>query len=157
MQTLHKAVVFVTGGEEYAFPVEAVISIEKMENINPIPHFPRYFKGITKSRGELLPVVDLEYLFYHRQLSNIEEARLIIVQSDSFPIGFLVKEAKEIMDVPEESIRQMGLLASGQAKYFCGVADLENRLVTMIDTNALVSSLEGVQDIKEYLAQAEAR
>lgn len=48
-----KAVVFLCGTEEYAVPVDQVVSIEKLERVTPIPHLPNYLLGFTRLRGEL--------------------------------------------------------------------------------------------------------
>ncbi|MFK4997707.1 chemotaxis protein CheW [Bacillus sp. N9] len=45
-----KVVVFHAGKEEYAIPIPYVISIEKIEAMNPIPHLPAYVVGMTKAR-----------------------------------------------------------------------------------------------------------
>ena len=55
-----KAVVFSCGNEEYAVPVDLVVSIEKLERVTPIPHLPNYLLGFTRIRGELTPVIDFE-------------------------------------------------------------------------------------------------
>ena len=53
-----QTVIIQTGSEEYALPVESVISIEKLGFVTPIPHLPDYMLGLMKSRGELVPILD---------------------------------------------------------------------------------------------------
>ncbi|WHT47442.1 chemotaxis protein CheW [Sporosarcina thermotolerans] len=50
-----KAVIVQCGQEEYALPVDIVISVEKLQQVNPIPHLPEYMLGLMKIRGELVP------------------------------------------------------------------------------------------------------
>ena len=45
-------------------PFDHVISIEKFENATRIPNLPDFVKGIVKSRGELIPVIDFEQVLY---------------------------------------------------------------------------------------------
>lgn len=146
-----KTVVFESGQEEYAISVQSVVSIEKVEFINPIPHMPFYMKGMTKMREELIPVIDFECLLYNQQLADPKEGRLLVVQLDYMPVGFLVKDAKEIIDIPQESFKQMGIAAYEKTKYFTGVAVFSERLITVVDANLLVSSLEGMKEIQEYV------
>ena len=40
-----KAVIVQCGNEEYALAVDSVVSIERLEQINPIPHLPEYMLG----------------------------------------------------------------------------------------------------------------
>ncbi|MFK2824291.1 CheW domain-containing protein [Bacillus sp. B190/17] len=152
MQIVNKAVVFESGHEEYAVPIQSVISIEKVNFINPIPHMPLYMRGVTKAREDLIPVIDFESVLYNRSLAG-EEARLLVVQTESLQIGLLVKDAKEIIDIPQEALKQMGIAAYEKTKYFIGVAAFSDRLITIIDPDILVSSLEGIKDIQEYMKQ----
>ena len=61
-----KAVVFFCGKEQYAVPVEQVVSIEKLERVTPIPHLPNYLLGFTRIRGELIPIIDFQTILYNR-------------------------------------------------------------------------------------------
>ncbi len=146
-----KAVICVVGTEEYSLPIGNVISIEKLEEITPIPHLPHFVLGIVKIRGELIPVIDLKSILYNEKSIQDENVRLIVLQTETLNIGVVVQEAKEILDVPKDSFKEVGLLAYSKTKFFSGVVNLEERLITMIDPNILVSSLEGIKDIKEYM------
>jgi len=148
-----KAVIFLVGNEEYGIPVEFVVSIEKNEGVTPIPQLPSFVKGIVKSRGELIPVIDFESVLYQRSMEENDDVRMIVLNTDELSIGLLVKEAKEILDIANESLQQIGLLAYSKTAYFTSVANLEERLITMIDPNILISSLESIKEIKEYMKE----
>ena len=64
--SIEKAVVFLCGTEQYAVPVEQVVSIEKLEHVTPIPHLPNYLLGFTRIRGELTPIIDFQTILYSR-------------------------------------------------------------------------------------------
>ncbi|EIJ78785.1 chemotaxis signal transduction protein [Bacillus methanolicus PB1] len=151
MSEINKAVVFRVGSEEYAFPIQYVISIEKMERTTPIPHLPEYVKGIVKVRGELIPVVDFENILYNRQLVINEGTRLIVLHTPEMSLGVLVNEAKEIAEIPSDNLKQIGLIAYQKTSYFTGVANLDKRLITVIDPLKLIQSLEGIREIQEYM------
>src|SRR6188472_1747442 len=102
-----KVVVFNAGKEEYAIPIEFVISIEKIEEINLIPHLPSYMRGIIKSRGSLIPVLDIGDIFYGLSTDVNETVRMIVIETDELSFGLLVKEAKEILEIPEEALEQI--------------------------------------------------
>lgn len=151
MTAINKVVVFRVGKEEYAAPIPFVISIEKMEGITPIPHLPNYVKGIAKVRGELVPVVDFENILYSRTLQENETSRMIVLQTDELSFAILVNEAREILDISSENLKQPGLIAYHKTSYFIGVANMDTRLITLIDPSKLVESLEGIREIKEYM------
>ncbi|WP_335872675.1 chemotaxis protein CheW [Bacillus sp. 2205SS5-2] len=153
MSDTQKVVVFQSGTEEYALPIENVISIEKLAKINPIPHLPNYVSGIVDIRNELVPVLDFEQILYGAA-SDLTDARMIVIQSELLSFAVIVKEAKEILDVPNEAIKQVGLLAYSKTKYFTGVVHWEQRLITYVSPGILVKSLDGIKEIEAYLIES---
>lgn len=145
-----KGVVFACGTEEYAVPVEQVVSIEKLEQITPIPHLPDYLLGFTRIRGELVPALDFQRILYNRPCTG-EQVRIIVLNTDLVNYGLVVSDAKEILDFDESILKQMGLVNYSKTKYFTAVANLQNRMITYVDPKILVNSLEGIREIIEYL------
>ncbi|MBM7584539.1 purine-binding chemotaxis protein CheW [Bacillus pakistanensis] len=153
MKENRKAIVFQTGNGEYGISIKNILSIEKLDKITPIPHLPSYVSGMIKVRDELIPVLDFNKLLYHVEMSDLHTSRLIVLKTESITFGIIVDEAKEIVDIPEQSLKQVGILAYSNAKYFSGVVNLSDRLITMIDPEILVESLESIKDIKEYVEE----
>lgn len=148
-----KVVVFRSGHEEYAISVDHVISIEKVEFTNRIPHLPDYVDGLTKNRGELLPILDFERILYNVQ-GRGEECKLLVLQVEDFTFALKVLEAKEILDIPQELLIQVGLVSYSKTRYFTAVANLDERMITLVSPEVLVDSLEGIKDIKQFMQQA---
>jgi purine-binding chemotaxis protein CheW len=144
---MSKVVIVRTGNEEYAIPLQAVVSIEKIEGITPIPQAPDYVTGMIEKRQQVIPVVDLAYIFYLHFMKLDESTRLVVVQSGEHPIGILVNEAKEIIEIPSEKIKQIGFITSPATAYILGVASLNGSLVTIINTEVLIGSLEGINGL----------
>lgn len=151
MDDTNKAVVFQVGNEEYAISVDYVISIEKAEDITPIPHMPSYVKGIMKVRGELIPIIDFENVLYTRDIVINDLTKIIVLQTEELSIGLIVGDAKEIIDIPESKVKQLGLIAYQKTNYMMGIANLDSRLITLISPFALVRSLDGVKELQEYM------
>lgn len=145
-----KAVIFACGSEEYAVPVDQVVSIEKVERVTPIPHLPNYLLGFTRIRGELIPVIDFQRILYNRPTSG-DTSKIIVLSTDVVNYGLLVSDAKEILDFDPSILMQMGLVNYEKTKYFTAVANLEDRMISCVDPNILVNSLEGVREIINYL------
>ncbi len=145
-----KAVVFACGNENYAVPVDQVVSIEKPEHVTPIPHLPNYLLGFTRIRGELTPVIDFERILYNRPTST-NTSKVIVLSTDVVNYGLLVGDAKEILDFDESVLKQLGLVNYEKTKYFTAVANLEDRMISCVDPNILVNSLEGIREIITYL------
>lgn len=150
--TSSTVVVFRCGNEDYAIAVDQIISIEKVAHINPVPHLPHYVVGLTKNRGELLPVLDFERILYNRS-ANSHDTRLVIVQADDFVFGLQVVEAKEILVLSDDVLKQVGLVNYAQTKYFTAVANLDDRMITVVSPNVLCDTLDGIKEIKQYMVE----
>lgn len=148
---MSKFVVFKTGNEEYGIPLQYVVSIEKLANITPIPQMPDYVKGVIEIREELFPIADLEYIFYHRFLEIDESARLVVIKTEELSLGILVNEVKEIIEITPEQIKQVSLIANPETAYISGIASLEDGLVTLIQPERLVGSLDGITELQNYM------
>ena len=61
-QTLAQLVSFKLGDEEFAFPMERVREILRVQRPNEVPDTPKHFLGILTVRGNILPVIDLRLL-----------------------------------------------------------------------------------------------
>jgi purine-binding chemotaxis protein CheW len=81
-----KAVILQCGNEEYAISVDSIVSIERLEKINRIPHLPEYMLGLMKIRGELVPILDLEQILYLRPAGESEQVRIVVVQTETLTI-----------------------------------------------------------------------
>jgi purine-binding chemotaxis protein CheW len=148
---INKAVVFQVKNEQYAVPVENVISIEKMSSPTLIPQMPGYMLGVVNIRGELVPVLDTMKILYGCSYTETEKTRMIVVTTEDLSVALIVDDAKEIIDIPKDAIKQINLLAYRQTPYFIGVASLPERLITLIDPSKLFESLDGVNEIKEHI------
>ena len=146
-----KAVVIQCGNEEYAISVDAIVSIERLEKVNPIPHLPEFMLGLMKIRGELVPILDFEQILYNKSAQDHPEARIVVVQTKALFIGLLVIDAKEILDIPESTLTTGGLLAYSKTAYFTSVANLENRMITIVDPEILSQTLSGMDAISDYV------
>lgn len=148
--SFEKVVIFRCGNEEYALPVEQVVSIEKLGHITPIPHLPGYLLGFARVRGELIPVIDFNRILYN-QSSQGDLSRIIVLNTDIVNYGLVVNEAKEIINLTENEIKQVGLVNYSKTRYFTAVANLEERMIACVDPKILVDSLDGIREIIEYL------
>lgn len=146
-----KAVVVQCGNEEYAISVDSIVSIERLEQVNPIPHLPDFMLGLMKIRGELVPILDFEQILYNKSAKNNPDARIVVVQTKALFVGLLVIDAKEILDIPESTLTTSGLMAYSRTAYFTAVANLEDRIITIVDTEILSQTLSGMDEISAYV------
>jgi len=146
-----KVVIFKVENGEYSIDVNYVISIEKEENITPVPQLPSFVKGITKVREELIPVIDLKNVLYNRVTEKNEQNKLIVLRTDDISFGIIVNDAKEILDIQADQFKDVGISAYQKTEYITNVINLESRLILMLDPTILLESLEGIKEIKDFM------
>ncbi|MCH1626660.1 chemotaxis protein CheW [Ferdinandcohnia quinoae] len=146
-----KVVVFSAVNEEFGLPVEHVISIEKFQKLTEIPQMPKYMGGVLTMRDELVPIIDSNLILFNKKFVHTEKTRIIVAKTDEISIGLIVDDAKEILDISPEQIKQLSINGYQSSAYISGVINLEGRLITLLQPTSLIESLEGINDIKNHV------
>lgn len=138
-----KVIVFQLNDKEYGIPVSQVKSIEKIMHITRVPHTNPFVKGVMNLRGVVTPLLDLRVRFGMGEESYNEATRVIIVSVEDKEVGLVVDGANDVIDIPTSKIEPppevVGLAAEG---FIDGVANLDKRLLILIDLNKILESEE---------------
>jgi purine-binding chemotaxis protein CheW len=92
--------VFHLGGQDCAFPLDAVREIAPMATLSSPPGLPSGLAGFLNLRGTAIPVVRLDRLFGLPELSPGLHTPMIILRGGAAPIGVLVESVRAIVPVP---------------------------------------------------------
>lgn len=137
-----KPVVFKLGKESYGVDINLVHSIEKQMNVVPVPNSLQYIKGIINLRGEVIPVFSLKKKF-NMPNADVAGANTIIVKLPELIIAFEVDEVEEIHDIEMSNIVDMpNIVKTQELKYFDRVANIDGKLIVLLDVNYLLSESE---------------
>jgi purine-binding chemotaxis protein CheW len=138
-----KVIVFQLNDKEYGVPVSQVKSIEKIMHITRVPHTNPFVKGVMNLRGVVTPLLDLRVRFGMGEQAYTEGTRVIIVSIEDKEVGLIVDGANDVIDIPTSKIEPppevVGLEAEG---YIDGVANLDKRLLILIDLHKILESDE---------------
>ncbi|MBT2691467.1 chemotaxis protein CheW [Bacillus sp. ISL-55] len=138
-----KVIVFQLNDKEYGVPVSQVKSIEKIMHITRVPHTNPFVKGVMNLRGVVTPLLDLRVRFGMGEQAYNEGTRVIIVSVEDKEVGLIVDGANDVIDIPTSSIEPppevVGIAAEG---FIDGVANLDKRLLILIDLNKILESDE---------------
>ena len=138
-----KVIVFQLNDKEYGVPVSQVKSIEKIMHITRVPHTSPFVKGVMNLRGVVTPLLDLRVRFGVEEQAYNEGTRVIIVSVEDKEVGLIVDGANDVIDIPTSMIEPppevVGLAAEG---FIDGVANLDKRLLILIDLNKILESDE---------------
>lgn len=141
-------VVFKLGGEEYAFDISSVREIFPTQNITKVHRSPRHIEGVINLRGKLVTVVDLRKRFKLEAKEPTDDSRIIVVDTTDAPTGFLVDEVAEVTRFSRENIEPVPDYVSQEieSEYVSGIANMDGRLVTIIDPLKVLELSEDVDN-----------
>ncbi len=135
---LVQLVIFKLGDEEYALNIDQIKEVVLTPNIARIPQTPDYIMGVANIRGNVIAIVDLEHKFgLHNEDENTAKGiYTLVVESESFKIGILVKEVPNTLTVEEASIDESStVLQYSNLDLDCirGIVKSEDRMIILVD------------------------
>ncbi len=153
--TAQQFLVFRLGEQDYGLPVAAVEEVVRLPDaLTPVPRAPAFVEGVMNLRGRIVPVIDQRRRFALADGTS-RRARVIVVDVDGAPAGFIVDAASEILSVPEGQIRATPELAAGDAPVIDRIAtlDADARMILIIDPRELLDRAE--RDLLQAMADPE--
>ncbi len=134
---------FAVGAEEYGLELLRVKEVIRMRQVVRLPNAPAFMKGIINLRGDVIPIIDLRGRFGLESCEQTASTRIIVVEVREQLVGMVVDSSNEVVRVPASLIRPPALiLRSGAPEFITGVAQLGDRLLILIDVDAVFSTDE---------------
>ncbi|GKX28962.1 chemotaxis protein CheW [Vallitalea longa] len=129
------------GHEQYGVNIQHVHNIERMLRITRVPKAPYYIKGVVNLRGDIIPVMSLRLKFRLDPDEYTNDTRIIIVKIDGNPMGFIVDEVKEVINLTEDNIEKIAKDSSDEKNiYVQGVGKIGKELVTLLNIDGLINT-----------------
>jgi len=141
----HKNLIFSLDHEKYGVPLSTVKEVIGMTNITPIPHVPKFFKGLINLRGKIISVIDLRIKLALPQVPyQAKQTSIIITDVNDLTIGTIVDDVQEVIGFEQEQIEtELDIASSVQREYIDGVAKSEdNTLVLLLDIRKVLDEEE---------------
>jgi len=92
-------------GESFALDATVCKSITKTGRVTRLPKMPSFVLGVINLRGQIVSVVDLADLFGLPKVEAGPKARLVVVESKSIRIAFMVDRVKGIELISASRLR----------------------------------------------------
>ena len=145
----NQLIVFKQGAEEYAMLIDQIKEVVITPNITRMPQTSDYIKGVANIRGNIIAIVNLEEKFglektLPSDLNNTKNFTLV-VESEVFKIGILVKEVPDTVTVFDSDISDnLAVVNDGSVdkNYIKGIVKLNDRLIILIDIFKVMSKSE---------------
>ncbi|MEZ4501823.1 MAG: chemotaxis protein CheW [Dehalococcoidia bacterium] len=152
-------VTFDLGGERYGVDILAVREIIRPQAVRDVPDSPDAVRGVINLRGIVIPIVDLHVRFSLPQASETEASRIVVIDIDGDPVGFVVDAVDRVLRIETRAVDPAPRYVLGaRSSYIEGFARIDESLVTLLDLGELLSSdaLSAFKVDFAALARAEA-
>lgn len=134
-------------GECYGVEILRVQEIMGWKPVTVVPNVPDYVKGVLNLRGVVAPIIDLRKRFGIEAEQYTQSTVIIVLLLESGDgektYGIVVDEVSDVVDVTDESIRQIPEFDSATNRdYLTSIATVEEKMIMLLDANKIVSSSE---------------
>lgn len=134
-ETLHPVLQVALGDEDFAIPLGNVRRIAEYSAAEPLRDGEQgLVSGAVTVDGNVLPVVDLGRVL---QADGSNTGAWVIVGSDDREWAIAVREAKQILDIPQSAIEEIGGRADG---FVTAVANVDRRLISLLSMAPLLAT-----------------
>ena len=139
-------VLFELAGSTCGVRSQAVQSVEMAEHVTAVPNALPFVEGVTFTRGQVIPRINLRIRFGFPRIPMDLQARLLVVRSKDRTLGMLVDSAREFISLPPNAIQPPGetdnFKNSGfSLRYVEGIATLGNRVVLILNLEEVIEGI----------------
>ncbi len=133
-------VTFYVGPLLLGLPIAQVREINRHLDFTPVPHAPPQVRGVVNLRGEVVTVLDLHRVLGLPAAEQTLQTRNLIVFYQGEPVGLLVDQVADIVEVAPEELNPPPANVQGvQARFFRGVLPMERDILVLLDLDEALS------------------
>ena len=127
------------GDREFCIAIAHVREIRGWTPTMPLPHAPKFVRGLVNLRGTVLPIIDLAELLGFPTIEPTLRSAIIVLEFGEHVFGLLVDGVTEILELQPDWIQPTPQIATDVAKSFVsGVVALEQRMISLIGVDSIV-------------------
>ncbi len=131
------------GNEEYAIDILRVQEIRSFEEPTKMVNSPSFIKGVINLRGVIVPIVDLRLKLNMDNVEYDEFTVVIILNIRGTVIGAVVDSVADVVTLNSNNIKAAPQFESVvDARFIVGLANLGNRMLIVMNMDALMSNAE---------------
>jgi purine-binding chemotaxis protein CheW len=133
---------FRLGKEEYGISILKVQEIRGYEAPTRLANAPDFLKGVINLRGRIVPVVDMRIKFGFANPAYDSLTVVIILNIAQHVIGMVVDSVSEVVTLEADQIRPAPAMGTLDAAYLRGLGTVGERMLILLDIDALMQSDE---------------
>ncbi|WP_333861016.1 chemotaxis protein CheW [Clostridium sp.] len=131
-----QVVIFGLNNEQFAVETAKVQSINDAMEITKVPKAPTYIKGLINLRGNVISLLDINFLMDIPK-SEESEGNVIILEMEDELVGISVDQVDEVLDLEDSAVEKEN--DEKKQAYIKGIINLKDRIITLVDIDKLLS------------------
>lgn len=131
-------VVFLLEGQQYALPLQDVITVLPMVAVSPVPGAPAIALGIINFHGQVVPVLDIRRRFGLPPREYSVDAYLLVARTNRRTVSLPVDQVLGVREIQAEAVVPPNAVLPG-IDHVVGIATLPKDLLFIHDLNAFLS------------------
>ncbi|MFB4158297.1 chemotaxis protein CheW [Geomicrobium sp. JSM 1781026] len=131
-----QVIVFTIDGEKYGIDVDHVQSVERVEQMTRVPGTAQEVLGVMNMRGAITTLIDLRIVMGKPAAKLTKNTRLLLLATEDDPLGVMVDEAREVIQIEEDEVSD-SLSSSSNSAISQGVVKRGDELIFMIDATMI--------------------
>jgi purine-binding chemotaxis protein CheW len=134
---------FKLSDQEYSLDIMCVREIRGWTRATPLPHAPRFMKGVINLRGTVLPVMDLAERLGLPVSEHTDRNVIIVVKHGDAMTGLLVDAVSDIIALTENDLQPPPDAPSGNGSgVIKSLTLIDDRMIRVLDLTHVVTTLQ---------------
>ncbi|MFC1616751.1 chemotaxis protein CheW [Candidatus Margulisiibacteriota bacterium] len=139
--------IFSLENEEFGLNISHIREVLRIKEIHLMVNTPRFIEGLINIREHVIAVINLRKKFHLKDIEKNPQNRIIICTISGFIVGLMVDSVSEVLTITPSEIEPTPEIVKLQIKtdYLQGIAQIGERVITLIDLASLLSKEEKEQ------------
>lgn len=136
---------FTLADQEYSLDIMSVREIRGWTRTTPLPHAPKYMKGVINLRGTVLPVMDLAIRMGLEPREQNDRNVIIVVNHADTMTGLFVDAVSDIVARSTDDLQPPPDTQSGTANGVVSALTLiDERMIRVLNLNSVVNNKQSM-------------
>lgn len=136
-------IIFQIDGTSYGIWGKYVLQVEMMQEITSVPDTPEYMEGVTFSRGQVIPVINIRIRFGLERKTYDAGTRIIVIRFEDRVAGLIADNAREYLNIDTGSLHPVPSYYSGKGASFVeSIARNGDRIILILNLSEILQYFE---------------
>ncbi len=147
---MEKFVIFSSGGQSFAIPIEVTEKIIHVEELTKIPDTSGYVLGAIDYDDGILPIIDLSERFFQRKTEVTSDTKVIAINWQKKKIGLAVDKVTNIRSFESADHEEPENVQQAAASYVMAFIRTEEGIILQLNVDGIFSE-DGEQELMSLI------